>query len=244
MRRLAARIRDLVVKPELEIYDTGHLAIGRANLALTAMGLALGGNARAGLEDVLYLRKGELSPGTCPLWSARSGWPASLATTSPVRRRPRSCSTFRNKLTTRVLGVAANELVDDMANDIPAWRLRGSPQVSAAADPFDTGARRSQIDGLVRYGLDLETETIHVLGKGQGTDHPVLSGAERRPPHRLWPSSVIWVTRLGEQVLTTFGAPSTSAPHVLPRGKARSTMDKGSRSTKTTFPQVAGVCRE
>jgi uncharacterized protein (DUF849 family) len=43
------------------------IAIGRTNLELTAMGLALGGNARAGLEDVLYLRKGELSPGNLPL---------------------------------------------------------------------------------------------------------------------------------------------------------------------------------
>jgi uncharacterized protein (DUF849 family) len=43
------------------------IAIGRANLELTAMGLALGGNARAGLEDALYLRKGELSPGNLPL---------------------------------------------------------------------------------------------------------------------------------------------------------------------------------
>jgi 3-keto-5-aminohexanoate cleavage enzyme len=119
VRELAARMKDLGVKPELEIYDTGHLeaclrlrdqgvlgdeplqfslvlgvaggmaataenlltmvrrlpegavwqvvAIGRANLALTAMGLALGGNARAGLEDALYLRKGELSPGNLPL---------------------------------------------------------------------------------------------------------------------------------------------------------------------------------
>ena len=30
-------------------------------------GLALGGNARAGLEDTLYLRKGEQSPGNLPL---------------------------------------------------------------------------------------------------------------------------------------------------------------------------------
>ncbi|MFD2416634.1 BKACE family enzyme [Amycolatopsis pigmentata] len=119
VRRLAARMRELDVKPELEIYDTGHLdaclrlrdegllddqpmqfsivlgvaggmaatpdnlltlvrrlpenavwqviAIGRSNLALTAMGLALGGNARAGLEDALYVRKGELSPGNLPL---------------------------------------------------------------------------------------------------------------------------------------------------------------------------------
>lgn len=118
VRRLAARMRELAVKPELEIYDTGHLevclrlheegllgeplqfsivlgvrggmaatpdnlltmvrrlppgaiwqviAIGRANLELTAMGLALGGNARAGMEDTLYLRKGELTPGNRPL---------------------------------------------------------------------------------------------------------------------------------------------------------------------------------
>jgi 3-keto-5-aminohexanoate cleavage enzyme len=117
--RLARRMQELGVKPELEIYDTGHLdaclrlrdagllsdgplqfslvlgvgggmaatadnlltmvrrlppdcvwqviAIGRANPELTAIGLALGGNARAGLEDALYLRKGELSPGNLPL---------------------------------------------------------------------------------------------------------------------------------------------------------------------------------
>lgn len=119
VRRLAARMQELGVKPELEIYDTGHLeaclrlrdagllgdgplqfsivlgvsggmaataanlvtmvgrlpedaiwqviAIGRTNLQLTAMGLALGGNARAGLEDTLHLRKGELSRGNLPL---------------------------------------------------------------------------------------------------------------------------------------------------------------------------------
>jgi 3-keto-5-aminohexanoate cleavage enzyme len=117
--RLADRMRELGVKPELEIYDTGHLdaclrmrdtgllddepmqfsivlgvrggmaatpdnlltlvrrlplgciwqviAVGSANLALTAMGVALGGNVRAGLEDALYLRKGELSRGNQPL---------------------------------------------------------------------------------------------------------------------------------------------------------------------------------
>jgi uncharacterized protein (DUF849 family) len=116
--RLAARMKELGVKPELEIYDTGHVemclqlikdglvtgapqfsivlgvrggaaatpqnllslverlpenaiwqtvAVGRRNLHLTAIGLALGGNARAGLEDTLYLRKGELSPGNAPL---------------------------------------------------------------------------------------------------------------------------------------------------------------------------------
>jgi uncharacterized protein (DUF849 family) len=109
VRRLAARMRELDVKPELEVYDTGHLevalglhgeglldeplqfsfvlgvrggaaataenllamirrlpqgaiwqviAIGRANLELTAIGLALGGNARTGMEDTLLLRRG------------------------------------------------------------------------------------------------------------------------------------------------------------------------------------------
>ena len=118
VRRLAGRMQELGVKPELEIYDTGHLdaclrlrdegllegplqfsivlgvvggaaatadnlltlvrrlpegalwqiiAIGRANLNLTAMALALGGNARAGMEDTLYLRKGELADGNDPL---------------------------------------------------------------------------------------------------------------------------------------------------------------------------------
>ncbi len=109
VRRLAARMRELGVKPELEIYDTGHLdvalsllaegllaeplqfsivmgirggmpatpdslvqlvdrlppgavwqaiAIGRANLPMTAIGLAMGGNARTGMEDTLMLRRG------------------------------------------------------------------------------------------------------------------------------------------------------------------------------------------
>lgn len=114
VRRLAARMQELGVKAELEIYDTGHIeaalrlrdegllpeplqfsvvlgvqggaaatpanlveiarrlpegcvwqiiAIGRANLALTAMGLAMGGNARAGMEDTLYLGRGRPADG-------------------------------------------------------------------------------------------------------------------------------------------------------------------------------------
>lgn len=113
VRRLAAKMRDLGIKAELEIYDSGHLdeclrlrdegllveplqfsivlgvrggmaataenllavvrripegavwqviAIGKRNLELTGIGLALGGNARAGMEDTLYVRKGELAP--------------------------------------------------------------------------------------------------------------------------------------------------------------------------------------
>jgi 3-keto-5-aminohexanoate cleavage enzyme len=109
VRRLATRMAELGVKPELEVYDTGHLdaalalraegllpeplqfslvlgvrggmaatpenlvhlvqripagsawqviGIGRANLAMTAIGLAMGGNARTGMEDTLMLRRG------------------------------------------------------------------------------------------------------------------------------------------------------------------------------------------
>jgi 3-keto-5-aminohexanoate cleavage enzyme len=109
VRRLAARMQELGVKPELEIYDTGHLevalqlaaeglvpeplqfsivmgirggmpatpsalvqlvdrlppgavwqaiAVGRWNLPMTSIGLAMGGNARTGMEDTLMLRRG------------------------------------------------------------------------------------------------------------------------------------------------------------------------------------------
>jgi 3-keto-5-aminohexanoate cleavage enzyme len=109
VRRLAARMRELEIKPELEIYDTGHvevalalhgeglladplqfsivlgvrggapatpeallamvarlpadaawqvIAIGRANLQMTTIGLALGGNARTGMEDTLMMGRG------------------------------------------------------------------------------------------------------------------------------------------------------------------------------------------
>jgi 3-keto-5-aminohexanoate cleavage enzyme len=120
VRRLAARMRELGVKPELEIYDSGHvdfcnlllhegllaeplqfsivmgvrggmaatpenllhtlrklppgavwqaIAIGKANLDLTAIAIAMGGHARTGLEDTLYLRKGELAPDNSALVS-------------------------------------------------------------------------------------------------------------------------------------------------------------------------------
>ena len=145
--RMAGRMQELGVKPELEIYDTGHLdaclrmrdaglltdwplqfsivlgvkggmaatadnlitmvrrlpedciwqviAIGRANLELTAIGLALGGNARAGLEDTLHLRKGEQSPGNLPLVqravdlaAALGHPPASVEETAALLRLP------------------------------------------------------------------------------------------------------------------------------------------------------------
>ena len=109
MMELAARMIELGVKPEVEIYDTGHLemmlylvhkgllveplqvsfvmgvrggmkgdptllsylvrelpegtswqviGVAKANLPMTAIGLAMGGNARTGLEDTLVLEPG------------------------------------------------------------------------------------------------------------------------------------------------------------------------------------------
>ena len=118
VRRLAGRMRELGIKPELEIYDTGHLevcmqlvaeglvaeplsfsivmgvrggmpatpaalvelvgrlppgaiwqaiAIGRANLPMTAIGLAMEGNARTGMEDTLMVRRGVPAPSNAEL---------------------------------------------------------------------------------------------------------------------------------------------------------------------------------
>ena len=112
VRKLAARMMELGVKAELEIYDSGHLdvcldllkeglltglcsfsvvmgvkggmaatpenllrtvrglppgavwqaiGVGRSNLPITTIAIAMGGNARTGLEDTLYLSKGVLA---------------------------------------------------------------------------------------------------------------------------------------------------------------------------------------
>jgi uncharacterized protein (DUF849 family) len=61
------------------------IGIGKANLDFAAMAMTLGGNARTGLEDNLYLRRGELSPGNAPLVS-RGG-----------RHRPRARPTARDR---------------------------------------------------------------------------------------------------------------------------------------------------
>jgi 3-keto-5-aminohexanoate cleavage enzyme len=132
VRRLAYRMGELGVKPELELYDGGHLemalalhseglleeplqfslvmgvlggmaatpatlvalidripagsvwqviGIGRHNLAMTAIGLAMGGNARTGMEDTLLIRRGQPATGNGELT-------ARLATTANALDRP------------------------------------------------------------------------------------------------------------------------------------------------------------
>lgn len=132
VRRLAYRMGELGVKPELELYDGGHLemalqlqseglleeplqfslvmgvlggmaatpanlvsligripagsvwqviGIGRHNLAMTSIGLAMGGNARTGMEDTLLVRRGQPTTGNGELT-------ARLATTANALDRP------------------------------------------------------------------------------------------------------------------------------------------------------------
>lgn len=129
VRRLAARMMELGIKPEIEIYDSGHLevamsllaeellvepltfsivlgvkggmaatpenlmfmvrqlpptaswqviAIGRSNLAMTAIGLAMGGHARTGMEDTLMLRRGVPASSNAELMVRLAGICASL----------------------------------------------------------------------------------------------------------------------------------------------------------------------
>jgi uncharacterized protein (DUF849 family) len=112
LRAMAARVRELGVRPELEVFDTGHLvfvhelirdgliddppmiqlctgipygapddlgtllamvnrlpanaifsafSIGRMQLPFVALAAMVGGNARVGLEDNLYLSRGQLA---------------------------------------------------------------------------------------------------------------------------------------------------------------------------------------
>ncbi len=132
VRRLAARMRELEIRPEIEIYDTGHLdfalqllkedllapplqfsvvmgvvggiaatpanlvsllgrvpegciwqviGIGRHNLPMTAIGLAMGGNARTGMEDTLMLRRGVPATGNGELVERLAGLARALERT-------------------------------------------------------------------------------------------------------------------------------------------------------------------
>ena len=142
MMDLAARMIELGVKPEVEVYDTGHLfmmldllkkgllveplqvsfvmgvkggmpgdptllsylvrelppgtswqviAVARANLPMTTIGLAMGGNARTGMEDTLMLEKGKLAGSNAELVERLRRRGALAAPVSP-RRSTRSSS--------------------------------------------------------------------------------------------------------------------------------------------------------
>ena len=54
------------------------IAIGRHNFDFAALAMTLGGNARTGLEDNLYLRRGELRPGNVPLVAKMAAIAAAL----------------------------------------------------------------------------------------------------------------------------------------------------------------------
>jgi uncharacterized protein (DUF849 family) len=143
-------MRELDVKPELEIYDTGHLeaalalvddglvsdplqfsivmgirggmpatptalvqlvdrlppgsvwqaiAIGRWNLSMTAIGLAMGGNARTGMEDTLMLRKGVPAESNAQLVERL------VAVARALEREPATVAEVESSLALRASGV-------------------------------------------------------------------------------------------------------------------------------------------
>jgi hypothetical protein len=104
------------------------VAIGKNNLPLTAMGLALGGNARAGMEDTLFLRKGELTQGNRPLVGARSSWPRRWTCPSRPWTRPSSCSAFRSR------GSGASQALEQCM-DVPDRRGACPASSPCCADP-------------------------------------------------------------------------------------------------------------
>jgi 3-keto-5-aminohexanoate cleavage enzyme len=152
VRRLATRMGELGVRPELEIYDHGHLdvalalaqegllpeplqlsivlgvfggaaataenlvamvrrlpagsvwqviGIGRGNLPMTAIGLAMGGNARTGMEDTLMVRRGQPATGNGELVER-------LATVArALEREPASVAETRERLSLGAVPQAA-----------------------------------------------------------------------------------------------------------------------------------------
>jgi uncharacterized protein (DUF849 family) len=68
------------------------IGIGRANLSMTAIGLAMGGNARTGMEDTLLLRRGVPADGNGVLVHRLAG------VTSALERRPADVQETRTLL--------------------------------------------------------------------------------------------------------------------------------------------------
>jgi uncharacterized protein (DUF849 family) len=54
------------------------IGVGKANLALTAIGLAMGGNARTGMEDTLWLRRGRKASSNAELIERLAGLTAAM----------------------------------------------------------------------------------------------------------------------------------------------------------------------
>ena len=67
------------------------IGIGRANLQMTAIGLALGGNARTGMEDTLMLRRGEPAPSNAQLVERLAGVARAIEREPAGVAAPRSC---------------------------------------------------------------------------------------------------------------------------------------------------------
>jgi 3-keto-5-aminohexanoate cleavage enzyme len=56
----------------------GVAATGRFQQPMTELGMRLGGHARVGLEDNIYVSKGVLSPGSAPLVARAAAYARSI----------------------------------------------------------------------------------------------------------------------------------------------------------------------
>lgn len=94
VRRLTARMQELERVPAGSVWQA--IGIGRANLPMTTIGLAMGGNARTGMEDTLMLRRGvpahsnaELVQRLARVVRALEREPATVAEVEEALRLPR-----------------------------------------------------------------------------------------------------------------------------------------------------------
>ncbi len=67
----------------------GVAAVGRAQQPMTELAMRLGGNARVGLEDNIYLSKGVLAEGSAPLVARAAAYARSIGRDPAEPRRAR-----------------------------------------------------------------------------------------------------------------------------------------------------------
>lgn len=237
VRRLAARMRELDIKPELEIYDTGHLeaclrlwaedllaeplqfsfvlgvrggmaatadnlltmvrrlppgaiwqviAIGKANMELTAMGLALGGNASAWR-----------TPCTC----ARASWRRAIwrwYRARYVSPKPWTCRSPRSKKPRRRCSCPARPERSSLVSAEEQDTRSGGIQVIARAaellrvlQAHPGGLSQAEIGERVGMARSTVSRILNAL-----EDEGLVASRRARGPYRLGPE----ITRMATTV--------------------------------------------
>jgi 3-keto-5-aminohexanoate cleavage enzyme len=84
----------------------GVAAIGRAQQSMTELAMRMGGNARVGLEDNIYLAKGVLAEGSAPLVARAAAYARSIGREPADPTRARALLGLRPAATAGALGAA------------------------------------------------------------------------------------------------------------------------------------------